>query len=218
MSWLEKPEQKSKNPATKFLEWKSNDKTFEYYDKEKKEKVLLTLPLKFVILEHYHTVKGWHDASKSGIYSNEVLFTGSEEITVKSYEGGELAKGLYKDIKHSVNEKGGHYCRSIYVVLSSGELANISLKGSSVRQYSEFDKLNSNKWQTNWFSVTGAKDEKKGSVKYSTPIFEVADEIKDASKIVPHVETLQAYMNGYFKVAEGISEVDKYEEKEVADF
>ncbi len=212
-TWLERPEQKSSNPATKFLEWKSNDKCFAYYDKAKKENVKVELPLKFVILEHYHTVKGWNDASESGIYANEVLFTSTEELEVKAFKGGVIAKGLYKEIKQQISEAGGHYCRSIYVVLSTGELANISLKGSSVRVYSEFDKLNSSKWQQNWFSVTGAKEEKKGSVKYTTPIFEVADAIKDPSKIIPHVETLQEYMRQYFKLADNISEVDKYEEK-----
>lgn len=211
MSWLERPEKKNDNPATKFLSWSSNDKCFKYYDKEKKEDVLVPLPLKFVILEHYHTVKGWNDASESGIYSNEVLFTGTEELEVKAFKGGLLAKGLYKEIKHTVAEKGGHYCRSIYVVLETGELANISLKGSAVREYSEFDKLHSNKWQNNWFAVTDAKEAKKGSVKYTVPVFEVADPIKDASKIIPFVEQLQSYMNDYFKPAENLSEVDKYE-------
>ena len=217
MSWLERPEQKSSNPATKFLEWSSNDKCFKYYDKQAKENVLVALPLKFVILEHYHTVKGWNDASESGIYANEVLFTGSEEMEVKAFKGGLLAKGLYKEIKHTVAEKGGHYCRSIYVVLSDGELANISLKGSAVREYSEFDKLNGNKWQNNWMAVTGAKDEKKGSVKYSVPIFEVANAIKDPSKIIPHVDTLQEYMRGYFNPVKELSEVDAYQDKQEAE-
>lgn len=77
MSWLERPETKSSNPARKFLEWKSDDKCFSYYDKEKKENVKVELPLTFVILEHYHTVKGWNDKSESGIYANEVFGIGS---------------------------------------------------------------------------------------------------------------------------------------------
>lgn len=215
MSWLERPEQKSSNPATKFLEWSSEKKCFKYYDKEAKENVFVPLPLKFVILEHYHTVKGWNDASESGIYSNEVLFTGSEEMEVKAFKGGVLAKGLYKEIKHTVADKGGHYCRSIYVVLSDGELVNISLKGSAVREYSEFDKINGNKWQNNWMAVTGARDEKKGRVDYSVPIFEVADPIKDSKKIIPFVEQLQNYMREYFNPVKNISEVDKYKSKDV---
>jgi len=217
MSWLERPEQKSSKPVSKFIEWSSNKKCFKYYDKEKKEDVFISLPLKFVILEHYHTVKGFNHPSDSGVYSNEVFFIRSEEMEVKAFKGGLLAKGLYKEIKHTVAEKGGHYCRSIYVVLATGELANISLKGSSVREYSEFDKLHSNKWQNNWFSVTGAKEHKKGSVNYSTPIFEVADAIKDPSKIIPHVEILQNYMRNYFTVLKPDSEVDKYKAKKEDD-
>ena len=48
MARLERPQQKSSNPATKFLSWKSNDKSFEYFDKEKAEKVNVSLPFKFL--------------------------------------------------------------------------------------------------------------------------------------------------------------------------
>ena len=82
MSWLKREETKSKNPAKKFLSWKSEEKCFAYYDKEKEENVIIDLPFKFVILEHYHTVKGWNDASESGIYSNEVFQIGNEELQV----------------------------------------------------------------------------------------------------------------------------------------
>ena len=80
------PKSKQK-PATKFLEWKSNDKCFEFYDKEKGEKVKVELPLKFLFLEHYHTVKGWSEEANSGIYSNEVYSIGDEEISVKAFKG-----------------------------------------------------------------------------------------------------------------------------------
>ena len=87
--WLNRPTKTNTNPALKFLEWSSKYKCFKYYDKEKGENVKVELPLKFVILEHYHTVKGWNDASESGIYSNEVLFLSSEELEVKAFKGGQ---------------------------------------------------------------------------------------------------------------------------------
>ena len=64
-------ESKSSNPTTKYLEWKSNDKCFSYYDKAAEENVKVELPTKFVFLQHYHTVKGWHDGSQSqiGVYA-----------------------------------------------------------------------------------------------------------------------------------------------------
>ena len=112
------------NPATLFLEWKSNDKCFAYYDKTLKEKVNLELPLKIQFLEHFHSVKGWHDASQSGIYSNEVKFISKEPLDVKSFKGGPIAKGFYKEIKGTVNASGGKYHRSIYAIID-GEVVQI---------------------------------------------------------------------------------------------
>lgn len=214
MSWLNRPEKKSKNPAAKFLEWSSNDKTFKYYDKENEENVLIPLPLKFVILEHYHTVKGWNDASESGIYSNEVYSIGTEEINVKSFKGGNISKGIYKDIKSNITAAGGKYHRSIYAITNDLEIINISLKGSAVSSYSDFIKeFGDYNFDKNWIAVTGAKDGKKGSIKYSTPVFEKSTPIKDASKIAPFAKELQEYMDEYTGVQtpRAASEVDKYE-------
>ena len=102
------------NPSTKFIDWKSNDKWFSYYDKDKKENVQIPLPFKFLALDELHSVKGWNDATSSGIYSNEVKFISKEILTVKPFKGNEIAKGLYKDIKDKVQSAGGHYVKSIY--------------------------------------------------------------------------------------------------------
>ena len=95
MARLKRPTNQTSTPVTQYLNWKSNDKAFAYYDKEKGENVLVQLPLKFLFLEHYHTVKGWNDASESGIYSNEVYSIGKEELSVKAFKGGEIGNGLY---------------------------------------------------------------------------------------------------------------------------
>ena len=198
MSWLERQETKSKNPAKKFLSWKSEEKKFGYYDKEKEENVLIDLPFKFVILEHYHTVKGWNDASESGIYSNEVFQIGNEELQVKSFKGGNIASGLYKDNKPSIVAAGGHYARSIYAVTNDLEIINISLKGSGVSSYSDFiNEIGDLNFDKNWIEVTEAKELKKGKVKYSIPIFKKSTAIKDKSKLMPFAEELQDYMIDY---------------------
>ena len=198
MSWLERPETKSKNPAVKFLEWSSNYRCFTYYDKEKEETVQVELPLKFVILEHYHTVKGWNDKSGSRIFSNEVLFLGTEELKVKSFKGGEIADGLYKEIKSKVSGAGGHYARSIYAVTTDLELVNISLKGSAVAKYSDFiQEFGDNNFDKSWVVVKEAQDMKKGAVSYTVPVFEKAQDIKDTSKIMPFADSLMSYMVGY---------------------
>lgn len=192
---------KSANPTSKYLEWKSNDKSFSYYDKEAGENVKVELPLKFLFLQNYHTVKGWNDASESGIYSNEVFYIGSEPMTVRSFKGGVIAEGLYKDIKPTITAAGGKYNRSIYVMLEDGTVANISLKGSGVRQWSDFMEANKNLIDNQWIEVLTSNDEKKGSIKYSTPEFTVGANLtkQDSAKADDVAAELKNYLDGYFK-------------------
>lgn len=199
MARLERPAQKSSNPTKKFLEWKSNDKCFSYYDKDKGEKVKVELPLKFMFLEHYHTVKGYSDSAETGIYSNEVYAVSTEELNVRLFNGGEIASGLYKDIKDQVARAGGKYHRSVYVVLEDGTLANIQLKGIGVSAYSDFYKENSHLLDTKWVEIKSAKDGKKGSIKFSSPEFTIGESISKAEdKIaIEQANVLQSYMNEY---------------------
>ena len=155
----------SQNPTEKYLKWKSNDKSFTYWDKANQTEVQVSLPFKFVWLQHYHTVKGWHDSSSSAIYSNEV----------RSFKGGEIATGIYKDIKSKVNSSGGVYHRSIYVMLEDGSIANLSIKGAVVKEWSDFYDFSKNTIDNRWVEVNEAVDQKKGSVKYSTPKFSLGD-------------------------------------------
>lgn len=211
MSRLSRPVQKSTNPSKKFIEWKSKDKCFSYYDKEKEENISLELPLKFIFLEHYHTVGGWNDASGSRIFSNEVFQIGTEELAVKSFKGGEIAKGIYKEIKHQISSAGGVYHRSIYVMLENGELVNIKLKGSAVSRYSDFYQDHHQLIDQNWIEVNSAEDGKKGAVSYSMPVFTIgevvtAKENKLVDKIIP---SLQDYVDTY--KAKGVDVVEEIE-------
>jgi hypothetical protein len=190
----------SNNPTKRYLDWKSNNKSFEYYDKEAGEKVSVELPLKFVFLQHYHTVKGWHDASQSGIYSNEVFYIGSEEMNVKSFKGGSIASGLYKDIKVDLMNAGAKYHRSVYVMLEDGTIANVSMKGAVVKEWSDFIDVNKSLVDTKWVEVSSTKDQKKGSIKYSTPEFKLGgdlnpNDIKNADR---SAEMLKEYLDAYF--------------------
>ena len=205
----------SNNPATKFLEWKSNDKCFEYYDKEVGKKVKVELPLKFLLLEHYHTVKGFNDASNSGIWSNEVYYIGTQPMSVRAFKGGEIASGLYKDIKAKVNSAGGDYHRSIYIMFEDGSIANIALKGSGVSVWSDFHSDNKNQFDNHWIEVLSAKDQKKGSVKYSTPVFTVGNVLdsKESATADAVAREFQSYMNSY--LTKDVGNIDVVEAVEV---
>ena len=205
---------KSSNPTTKYLEWRSNDKCFRYYDKEAGENVQVQLPLKFAFLNHYHTVKGWHDKNQSGIYSNEVYFIGSEPMTVRSFKpkGFVVADGLYKDIKTQVAAQGGKYHRSVYVMLEDGTIANLAFKGAVVREWSEFYKLAKPVEDTNWIEINEATDQKKGSISYSTPLFSIGKKFTATQdvKVDEAANRLRGHMYAYFsKVEEPEFEADE---------
>ncbi len=196
--------QPQSNPSTKFIEWKSNDKCFNYYDKDAQKNVEIPLPFKFLVLDELHCIKGWNDASSSNIYSNEVKFISKEVMTVKPFKGNEIAKGYYKDIKEKVVAAGGHYTKSIYIMLEDGSLANISLKGSGVQKWGDFTQKTRNRLADEWVTVTKAEDGKKGAVKFSTPSFSFANSISDeeANMADEAFNILESYLKTYLAKAD----------------
>jgi len=205
------------NPATKFIEWKSNDKAFEYYDKETQKKVSIPLPFKFLVLDELHSVKGWNDATSSGIYSNEVKFISKEIMTVKPFKGNEIAKGLYKDIKEKIVAAGGHYVKSIYIMLEDGSLANLQLKGSSVQAWGEFTQKTRSRLPEEWVIVKTAKDGKKGAVKFSMPEFSFERSLSDAENEQADAcfDVLETYLKAYLVKSEPV--IEEIIEDEVED-
>ena len=196
--------QPQSNPSTKFIDWKSDDKQFSYYDKETKLQVPIPLPFKFLVLDELHTIKGWNDASSSGIFSNEVKFISKEIMTVKPFKGNEIAKGLYKDIKDKIVAAGGHYTKSIYIMLEDGSLANLQLKGSSVQAWGEFTQKTRSRLTDEWVIVKTAKEGKKGAVKFSIPEFSFDKSLSDAESVQADecFDTLEAYLKTYLTKSE----------------
>ena len=199
----------TKNPASKFLDWKSNDKQFSYYDKEQSKTIDVKLPLKFVFLDELHTVKGWNDASSSGVYANEVKFISKEPMTVKAFKGGEIAKGLYNEIKDKAKNAGGHYVKSIYIMLEDGSLGNIQLKGSAVQGWGEFVNANKKQLTTSWIVVDKAIEGKKGAVKYTTPNFTLGDVLSsnESNDADSNFDTLEAYLKTYLNKVDEVSDI-----------
>ena len=218
--------QPATNPATKFIEWKSNDKCFSYYDKEiaeslkgsdaevikAKANVQIALPFKFLVLDELSFVKGWSDALTGNIISNEVKFISKETIVAKCYHKNvkgdsvttEIAKGLYKDIKDKVVTAGAKYNKSIYVMLEDGSLANIKFKGACVGKWAEFTQKTRNRLADEWVTVAKAEDGKKGAIKFSTPSFSFANSISDeeANMADEAFNILESYLKTYLAKAD----------------
>lgn len=224
MGFLKREVTTTTNPTSKFLEWKSNNKSFSYYDKETKQNVEVKLPLTFIVLEEYHKISGFSDSDQTGIYSNEVLQIGTEELEVKTFKGRIIAKGLYKDIKGAVNSAGGNYHKSIYAVTKEGELINISLKGAAVSKWSKL--VEKGAWKRlsdEWISIESAEDHKKGMVKYSTPnfVFNTSLSENEFKTVKAKATELENYLTTYFAkdvVVEDVAELDGVEALESLDF
>lgn len=198
-----------KNPATKFLSWKSNDQCFSYYDKDKAENVAVKLPFKFLLLDQLQSVKGWSDALSGQIISNEVKTVSDQEITAVCYHKnnkGEsvkttIAKGLYKDIKDAIVSAGAKYHKSIYIMLEDGTLANIQLKGAGVAEWGTFFNSNKKRLADEWVIVASAKQGKKGAVKFTTPEFKFERSLteSEAEQADSVFDELDAYLQQYLK-------------------
>ena len=212
--------QPTTNPATRFFEWKSNEKTFVYFDKDTKTNVTVPLPFKFLVLDELHTIKGWNDATESGIYANEVKFISRDEMVVKPFKGNEIARGLYKDIKEKAKAAGGHYVKSIYIMLEDGSIANLQLKGAACQTWGDFTAKSKTRLVDEWVSVVGFDEAKKGSVKYTTPIFGYLASLGGAEADLADeaFNTLEAYLKTYLAKAEAVAEVETEEAHDDLDF
>ena len=224
MGFLKREVTTTTNPTSKFLEWKSNKKSFSFYNKELKQNEEVKLPLTFMVLEEYHKISGFSDADQTGIYSNEVLQIGAEEMEVRTFKGRIIAKGKYKDIKGAVNAAGGNYHKSIYAVTKEGELINISFKGACVSEWSKF--VEKGAWKRladEWVSIESANDHKKGMVKYSTPnfVFNTSLSENEFKTVKAKATELESYLTTYFAKdvkVENVAEIDEVEALEHLDF
>ena len=198
-----------KNPATKFLSWKSNDQAFSYYDKDKQENVLVKLPFKFLFLDQLQSVKGWSDALSGQIISNEVKTISDKELNVICYHKnnkGEntkttIAKGLYSQIKDAVISAGAKYHKSVYVMLEDGTLANLQFKGACVKEWGDFFNRSKKRLADEWIIVESAKDWKKGAVEFTTPEFKFERSLSEseAEQADSIFDELDAYLQQYLK-------------------
>ena len=188
------------SPVVRYYEWKSDNKCFGYWDKDAKENKS-TFPLKFGLLTERSCVRGWDDDTQSGIYSNEVRNTKTEQLNVYSSKPDKkgntlLATGFYQDdIKGKV--AGAHYEKSLYAYEEGVGIVKINLKGSGLAPYSAFAKEFGKKLYDSLIEVASFETGKKGKITYHTPNFVLVDPIKgDLEEAIDSAyDQLEEYFN-----------------------
>lgn len=218
MGFSDRNENRVTNPAQIFLSWNSKEKCFTYYDKESEKNQVVSTPFTFLVLKELSTIRGWDEDSKSQIYSNEVVDISKEKMAVRSFKGGLIAEGVYKDIKDKIVASGAHYSKSIYAMTKGGKLINVNLKGAAFGEWINFTKKSRNRLGDEWVTVTGSKTEKNGGVTYEVPVFSFSgvlskDDFENATNAdVIFKDYLSAYTNQNKVEERGESTPDDYPE------
>jgi len=200
---LSNPHEKGQpNPSTRWLEWNGEHGTISYYDKDAKQNIPVQLPFTFILLDELGSVRGWHDASQSGIYSNEVKDTRQDALIVKAFKGGTLAEGVYRDIKDRVNSLGGSFNTNCYIAFKNenGDLhiGAIRFKGAALAGWMEFRKQHRSDFYSKAIKIDGFLEGKKGKVVYRIPQFamtQISPQTIEAA--VGLDKTLQEFLKGY---------------------
>ena len=196
------PTESSPHPCARWIEWSGAEGHYRYYDKEKKESVTIGDDLTFMLLDTTSTIKGWHEGSESGIFSNEVRDIQQDVLVVKAFKGGTLAEGTYKSIRDKIIASGGHFTANLYAAVKiDGELAiaSIQFKGAALRSWMEFCKTNRSELYKKAIRCKGFEEGRKGKIVYKTPLFNlsgVSPETDAAAISCDHV--LQEFLKSYF--------------------
>lgn len=198
------PSEHLSNPSTRWFEWNGEKGLIRYYDKEKKENVDVPLPFAFILLDELASVRGWHDASGSGIYSNEVRDTTQEIMVVKSFKGGTIAEGKYRDIKDRVNSAGGDYNANCYIAYKQGDdtyvIGSLRMKGAALGAWMEFRKANRNAIYKQAIRITSYTEGKKGKVTFRVPVLSLAPVSEKAEAAAVQLDKeLQEFLSGYLR-------------------
>ncbi len=195
--------------------------TFVYWDKDKEENFPIKLPLKFAILNpDLVCFKGYDEKNKRGVYSNEVKEP-EHLVTVKSKKDILMTfrKGEYKVNKDTLKGLGAKYTQSVYIAVPGKdgfEIWNLQLSGAALTGANDMENKNPEEAEDGWFAFTkahrnalyknflevgGFKPKKKGSSKFTIPIYSVGAEIEDADSQELNLldAQLNEYLDFYFK-------------------
>jgi hypothetical protein len=198
---MSKSQPKTENPCSKFIEFKSDEGKFYYFDKTKGEKgqnVEVPLPIYFATLDELATITGYNKRNDCGIFSNEVSSVKNEILNVRTFKGGESVIGLYADIRESIVAMGGKFTKSVYALLIDADyntqFVNFKFRGAAFSAWLD-KKFNAEKFIV---VIQELVEEKNGNNTYNVPVFKafkMSPEIDAAA--IEQDKILQAYLKIY---------------------
>lgn len=196
------PSDNAPHPCARWVEWDGSNGEFRYYDKEQKKNLPIADGFTFILLDQLATVKGWHDASDSGIFANEIRDIKQDVLVVKSFKGGTLAEGTYKAIRDKIIAHGGHFTANLYVAIKIDDvlsIASVQLKGAALSSWMEFAKQHRADLYKKAVRSKGFTEGQKGKITFRTPIFSLTDVTPETdAKAIECDRVLQEFLKSYF--------------------
>lgn len=192
------------NPAKFFIQWKSKEESFIYYNKEKKVDVKMPKPFQFIPLSMAYTLKGYNQKKQKSYISNEIENIETDILTIRSYDITKKATtewtGTFKDLKE-VMDDNIKYTISLYAAIKSkkGEmtLVNLQLNGAALFHWFEFAKKN-DIW-SNAIKVEKDTNEKNGAVSYKAPVYDISELSKEDDIQAGKLQTeIESYLKEYY--------------------
>lgn len=191
----------SQNPAVRWFEWNGELGSVRYYDKDAKKNVEVGSDFTFLLLDQLGSVRGWHEASQSGIYSNEVKDTRQDAMIVKAFKGGTLAEGIYKDIKDRVNALGGQFVANCYIAFKhegAFAIGSLRFKGAALGAWMEFCKAHRADLYKQAIKIQGFTEGKKGRITYRMPVLKTLQISAESHTAATALDVeLQEFLNTY---------------------
>jgi hypothetical protein len=211
------PNEGSPNPAKRWFTWAGDKGNLKYYDKETQTEIEVDLPFEFILLDRLAVVRGWHDASESGITSNEVRRIQDEPFTVRAFKMKEpIASGFYSDIKDRVKSAGGKFNTNLYIAFTDDggelEIGSLMLHGAAMSAW--FDLENGKETRPLLYKrgivIPDYKEGKKGSIKFRVPNFTLVQLPEDLDDKAGALQVeLKSYLSKYLGARKPKDELDQ---------
>lgn len=163
---------RSSSPVTRYFRISSSAGNLNYWDKAAAAEVIVPLEFRFIVLDSLATARGYHEASGSAIFANEVR-SNTDVLNVRS-KTGTLISGGWTEIKDRARALGARYARSLYLAYLDGnewKLGNLTVVGASASSWFDFEKSGGGKDSDPGVALTGFEPRRKGATNYHAPIF-----------------------------------------------
>lgn len=178
--------------------WRSTDKNFFYYDRDKQERVGLPADAKLVPLTYTSSITGSRERDHNrptqrynAIVSNEFTDYKTDKVVVREIDRLDgsrnvVFEGPYSDvIKDAINDvPWARYTKNVYALLVTkdnpqGEVVKLSLSGASLSPWIEFEnackKAGTALVDSHYIAIGEPQEKVNGSVTFYAPTFELGD-------------------------------------------